>query len=151
MAGGSEQHTGEQFCRSIQLRMDFHAHSQFPFMPRGLFALFALFFLGFQGLGFLFELLAQRDAVFWCGLPRAVYDGRKMLVMWTNEQWTMDRTTEYADSAAAGPWPGHGEVVEVMAVGRCRSNRMRNRESMTLLGDLPIAMTGFYTLNNEKE
>lgn len=29
---GTEQRTGEQFCSSIQLRMDLHAYGQFPFL-----------------------------------------------------------------------------------------------------------------------
>lgn len=104
-----EQHTREQLCSSVQLRMDLHAHGQFPFLPGSLLVLLALFLLVLQGLGFLFELLAERDAVCGGGLASAVCDGGEMQVRWTNERRTMNCPPKRADSAAAGPWPGHGE------------------------------------------
>lgn len=107
---GTERHTREQLFRSVQLRMNLHAHCQFPILSGSLLALLALFLLVLEGLGFLFELLAERNAVCWAG---AVCDGGEMQVRWTNERRTMNCPTKIADSAAAGPWPEHGERCRV--------------------------------------
>jgi len=89
--------------------MNLHTDGQFPILSGGLFALPALFLLGFEGLGLLLELLAERDAI--CGRRvEGRCDGGETTVVWTNQQWTMNGPTEYAASAAGKPWPEHGEL-----------------------------------------
>lgn len=109
--------------------MNLHAHGQFPFLSGSPLALLALFLLVLQGLGFLFELLAERDTVCWGGLAGAVCDGGEMQVRWTNECRTMNCPTKRADSAAAGPWPEeHGERCRV-GDGEAKRGGIEPRES----------------------
>lgn len=117
--------TREQFCFSIQLRVDLNTHGQFPILPGDLLGLFAQLLLCLESFGLLLELLAEGDAV--CrsrGLDTASRRETSRINTGASQEGLID-PAENADSAA-GPWPEHGGgmVGGAEAVGRWKDPRM---------------------------